>query len=175
MGRPPARCGPGLWSANEVADRLEIPRERVKTILRALREAEFGTGRGRFRCFSPADIVTIVVADRLITEGVRAERIRNACRFLREQLRVTGPPLTGHTLFTDGTSVLVNSANPEAVIDVSGQGQLVFALALHDIVVVCERGGFLPTPQPRLARVEARVNLRWRPREAPPRAAGDGG
>ncbi|MBI4220814.1 MAG: hypothetical protein HY682_11765 [Chloroflexi bacterium] len=147
--------------------------ERIRTILRALSEADFGTGRGRFRCFTPADIVTILVADRMITEGVRPARVRDACRYLREKLRVTGPPLTGHTFFTDGTTVLVNTANPDAVVDVARQGQLVFAMALHDIAVVCEEGGFLPTPQPRLARVEARVTMRWPTATAPPMASGD--
>src|SRR5437016_3299303 len=127
MGRQPAQCEDGTWSANQVADRLHIPIERIRTILRALNEADFGTGRGRYRCFAPADIVTILVADRLITEGVRPARVRDACRYLREQLRVTGPPLTGHTFFTDGRTVLVNTANPESVVDVANQGQLVFA------------------------------------------------
>jgi hypothetical protein len=173
MGRSVARCPDGSWSASEVADRLQLSKERVKTILRALAHEEFGTGRGRFRCFMPHDVVTILVADRLISEGVRPSRVRDACRYLREKLRAIGPPLTQYTLFTDGRSVLVSTEDSETVVDVSAQGQLVFALTLHDIAIACERAGFLSPAQPRLARVEASVTLRW-PTSEPPEALSGG-
>ena len=161
MGRTPAQCAPGTWSAAEVTTRLGLSRERVNTVLRALADETFGTGRGRFRCFAARDIVTLLVADRLITEGVRPIRVKAACRYLRERLGAIGPPLTQYTLFTDGRSVLVGTDEPQALVDVSEQGQLVFALALHDIVVACERSGFLTQAQPRFAQVEASVRLRW--------------
>lgn len=167
MGRRPAQCAEGTWSASEIAERLSIPRERIKGILRALSEGELGTGRGRFRCFAPRDVMTIVVADRLISEGVRPSRVREACRYLREELRAGRYPLTEYTLFTDGTTVLVRIGQPSTVIDVAAQGQLVFALALHDLAVVCERAGFLRPAQPRFAQVEAAVQLRWATAEPP--------
>jgi hypothetical protein len=135
-------------------------RTRLDHLLRyALRGERLGTGR--FRCFSAGDILSIAVADRLLKQGVRPSRIREACRYLRQNLPVGDAPLTRYTFFTDGRTVLVNTANPDVVIDVAGQGQLVFAMALQDVVLACERAQFLPQPQPRLAEVVASVTIRW--------------
>jgi len=161
-GRRPAHetCGDGLWSAGQVTEGLGLPRTRLDHLLRnALRGERLGTGR--FRCFTVEEILTIAVADRLQGQGVRPGRIRAACRYLRDHLRVEGPPLSGYTFFTDGQTVLVNTVDPEVVIDVGGQGQLVFAMALQDIVLACERANFLRRPQTRYEEVVASVRLRW--------------
>src|SRR4249919_772822 len=86
-------CGENSWSANQVAHGLGITRTRLDHLLRgALRGEALGTGR--FRCFSVEDILAIAVADRLLRQGVRPARIRNACQYLRDNLRVEGAPLT---------------------------------------------------------------------------------
>ena len=144
----------------QVAEGLGIPRTRLDHLLRyPLRGERLGTGK--FRCFTVEDILAIAVADRLLVQGVRPARIREACRFLRENLRIEGVPLARFTFFTDGRTVLVDTADPEVVIDVGGQGQLVFAMALQDVVLACERGRFLPQPQPRFEEVVASVKIRW--------------
>jgi len=153
-------CGDNSWSANQVAEGLGLSRTRLDHLLRhALRGERLGTGK--FRCFSSEDILTIAVADRLLGQGVRPARIRETCRYLRENVRVEGAPLTRFTFFTDGRTVLVNTADPDVVIDVGGQGQLVFAMALHDVVLACARARFLRDPQPRLDEVVASVRIRW--------------
>src|SRR5437867_773540 len=161
MGRRPASemCGDGTWSADAVAQRLGIPVRRVRHLAsNALLDAR---GSGKFRCFTVTEILTIAVAHRLRADGVPLPRIRAACRHLREKLRVAEGPLSRFTFFTDGRSVLVDTSNPEAVMDVSEGGQLVFAMALHDIVRACHRGRFLPIDDPPVEEIA--VKLRWKP------------
>jgi len=160
MGRTRAACPDGSWPAEAVAKRLRIDRDRLKYLLRALRDEGFGTGR--FRCFSVEQILAIGVADRLMSQGVRPAKVRAACTYLRRHVQLGVVPLTAYTFFTDGRTVLVNTKDPAVVIDVAGQGQLVFAMALHDVVLACDRAQFLTIRQPRLKEIVASVKLRWR-------------
>lgn len=112
MGRARASCPDGAWSGEAVAERLQIDRDRLKYVLRALRDEGFGTGK--FRCFSIEQILAIAVADRLMNQGVRPAKVREACRYLRENVN-SAAPLTAYTFFTDGHTVLVNTADPEVV------------------------------------------------------------
>jgi DNA-binding transcriptional MerR regulator len=160
MGRRPASevCGDGTWSADVVAARLRIPVRRVRHLARnALMNSQ---GSGQVHCFTGAEILTIAVAHRLASQGVAMARIRAACRHLRGNLRIVNGPLSRFTFFTDGKSVLVDTSNPDAVMDVSQGGQLVFAIALHDIVRACHRARFLPATEPPVEEISVRV--RWK-------------
>jgi DNA-binding transcriptional MerR regulator len=151
-------CGDNTWSAEAVARRLSIPVRRVRHLARnALLNAR---GSGQFRCFSVEEILTIAVAHRLASHGVSMARIQAACRHLRDKLRVVEGPLSRFTFFTDGKSVLIDTSNPQAVMDVSQGGQLVFAMALHDIVRSCYRAKFLPAADPPIDEIS--VRLRWK-------------
>jgi DNA-binding transcriptional MerR regulator len=160
MGRRPASqiCGDGTWPADQVASRLRIPVRRVRHLARTALADERGSGK--FRCFTATEILTVAVADRLAASGVRLARIRAACHHLREKLRVAEGPLSRFTFFTDGRSVLIDTSNPEAMMDVSEGGQLVFAIALHDIVRTCRRARFLPAAEPPVDEVV--VKVRWK-------------
>jgi|SRR5689334_14038687 len=159
MGRRPVGCAEGTWSAEEVADGLGIPARRVRHLASIAVVGRLGSGR--FRCLDATEILTIAVANRLASEGVPLTKIRAACRHLRQNLNVGEAPLSRFTFFTDGRSVLVDTSNPDAVMDVSEGGQLVFAIALNDIVRACHEARFLPpTSAPPVE--ELVVKLRWK-------------
>ena len=161
MGRRPAHqvCGDGTWSADQVAERLGIPARRVRHLASVALLAPRGSGK--FRCFTSTEILTVAVAERLRADGVPLTRIRAACQHLREKLQVAEGPLSRFTFFTDGRSVLIDTSNPDAIMDVSEGGQLVFAIALHDIVHACRRARFLP-PAADPPAEEIVVKLRWK-------------
>ncbi len=88
------------------------------------------TGSGSQRLYSFRDILVLKLVKRLLDTGVSLQQIRLAV----EQLRASGiSDLTNTTLMSDGARVYLCTSQDE-VIDLLGQGQGVFAIAVGRVL-----------------------------------------
>jgi len=88
------------------------------------------TKRGRFRLYSPTDVLALKVAKRLMDAGVTLMRVKRAIKYLRRKAISTENPLAQYTLIANGKQILVLTDDTGKLIDVTEGGQLVFAMAL---------------------------------------------
>ena len=163
MGRRAARegCGDGFWSAAQVASKLRIEPRRLRDLAQLIGAVH---GRGNHACYKTTEVLAMVVAIRLGKEGVRRDAIRRACQYLREHLPGQ-TPLSGYSFFSDGRTILVDTGG-QGLLEVSNSGQLVFGMALHDVVQRCERAGFLPRLGADAPEIKARVEVTWTQRRS---------
>jgi DNA-binding transcriptional MerR regulator len=147
------------WSPKQVADCLGLKPRRVTYLAEKLLRHPGDIGRGNHVRYTTSEVLALGVAQRLNDEGVKIDKLRDACLFLKEQLP-NNVPLTGFSFFTDGQTVLVETEQPFAVLDVGNRGQLVFAMALHDIAIRCQAAGILRDQPPR-SEITASVTFRW--------------
>lgn len=88
------------------------------------------TGSGSQRLYSFRDILVLKLVKRLLDAGVSLQQIRIAV----DQLRVAGiSDLTNTTLMSDGVTVYLCTSQDE-VIDLLGQGQGVFGIAVGRVL-----------------------------------------
>ncbi len=88
------------------------------------------TGSGSQRLYSFRDILVLKLVKRLLDTGVSLQQIRLAV----EQLRASGIlDLTNTTLMSDGARVYLCTSQDE-VIDLLGQGQGVFGIAVSRVL-----------------------------------------
>lgn len=88
------------------------------------------TGSGSQRLYSFRDILVLKLVKRLLDTGVSLQQIRTSV----EQLKAAGiADLTNTTLMSDGARVYLCTSQDE-VIDLLGQGQGVFGIALGRLV-----------------------------------------
>ena len=88
------------------------------------------TGSGSQRLYSFRDILVLKLVKRLLDTGVSLQQIRLAV----EQLRASGiSDLTNTTLMSDGARVYLCTSQDE-VIDLLGQGQGVFGIAVGRVL-----------------------------------------
>ena len=164
MGRRPASetCRDGYWPVGQVATRLGLSLATVRSHARLLGLLG-GVGRGNHVCFSSTEVLAIAVADRLKRQGVRSATVARACAYLASHLPGQ-TPLAGYSFFTDGHTILVETGDPAVVLDVGASGQLVFGMALRDVVLRCQQAGLM-TGQTDVDHIEAAVRVRWQPRQ----------
>ena len=88
------------------------------------------TGSGSQRLYSFRDILVLKLVKRLLDTGVSLQQIRTSV----EQLKASGiADLTNTTLMSDGARVYLCTSQDE-VIDLLGQGQGVFGIAVGRLV-----------------------------------------
>ena len=92
------------------------------------------SGHGSTRLYSFFDLIQMRVAKTLIEGGVSLQKIRKTLKYLRIHAPKVKNPLGELKFLTDGDSVFVLTADKNTVEDVLKNGQLVFALALGNIV-----------------------------------------
>ena len=109
-------------------------------------KAAEGTGSIRLSSFN--DLVALRVVRRLKEGGIPLQAIRKAVKFLRENLPAVCDPLSELTLVTDSRSIFALCINERQLIDTLKGGQLIFAVALQDIVVDLQSQLPEPTPAP---------------------------
>lgn len=91
---------------------------------------QLASGSGSQRLYSFRDILLLKLVKRLLDTGVSLQQIRMAV----EQLRKSGiSDLTNTTLMSDGASVYLCTSQDE-VIDLLGQGQGVFGIAVGRVL-----------------------------------------
>lgn len=105
--------------------------DRTHFIKPSVREAA-GTGSARLYAFS--DMVQLKVAKTLLDKGVSLQKIRKAITYLKKNMPEVEKPLAELRFLTDGETIFVLTDNKKAIIDTLKSGQIVFSIALGDIV-----------------------------------------
>lgn len=101
--------------------------DRTQLVVPSIQTA---TGSGSQRLYSFRDILVLKLVKRLLDTGVSLQQIRIAV----EQLKVAGvSDLTNTTLMSDGARVYLCTSQDE-VIDLLGQGQGVFGIAVGRVL-----------------------------------------
>jgi hypothetical protein len=74
------------------------------------------------------------VAKTLLDGGVSLQKIRKSLQYLRAHAPEVKKPLAELRFLTDGDAVFVLTADKEKIVDALNNGQLVFSIALGDLV-----------------------------------------
>lgn len=105
--------------------------DRTHFIKPSIKEAAgYGTGR----LYSFEDVVQLKVARTLIDKGVSLQKIRKAITFLKKNFPDVQKPLAEMRFLTDGETIFVLADKKEKILDALAQGQMVFALAIGELI-----------------------------------------
>jgi DNA-binding transcriptional MerR regulator len=91
-------------------------------------------GKGSRREYSFQDLVQLRVAKALRDGGISFQKIRKALSWLRRHFPEKKAPLAELRLVTDGANIFIMERNLEKIMDSLNKGQLVFSLALGEII-----------------------------------------
>ena len=97
----------------------------------SLKEA---AGYGSGRLYSFEDIVQLKVAKTLIDKGVSLQKMRKAITYLKKNFPDVKKPLAQMRFITDGETIFKISNEGKVILDILSHGQMVFALALGEII-----------------------------------------
>ncbi len=92
------------------------------------------TGYGSSRLYSFLDLVQMRVAKTLLDGGVSLQKIRKSLQYLRAHAPEVRKPFAEQRFLTDGDSIFVLTNDKDKIIDTLRNGQLVFSVALGDLV-----------------------------------------
>lgn len=92
------------------------------------------SGHGSVRLYSFTDLVQMRVAKALLDKGLSLQKIRKAVTYLKKNMPDVKQPLSALKFLTDGSSVFVLTKDDRQVIDVLRKGQLMFYIALGDLI-----------------------------------------
>jgi predicted RNase H-like HicB family nuclease len=105
--------------------------DRTHFIKPSVKEASgYGTGR----LYSFEDVVQLKVAKTLIDKGVSLQKIRKAITYLKKNFPDVKKPLAEMKFLTDGETIFVLADKKEKILDTLKKGQMVFALALGELI-----------------------------------------
>ncbi len=105
--------------------------DRTHFIKPTVKEASgYGTGR----LYSFADIVQLKVAKTLKDKGVSLQKIRKSISYLKTHFPDMKKPLAEMRFLTDGETIFVLTKDNRAILDTLARGQMVFALAIGEII-----------------------------------------
>jgi len=105
--------------------------DRSHFIKPSLQEAK---GTGSARLYALVDLIQLRVARTLLEKGLSLQKIRKCLTFLQKRAPEVEKPLAQLRLLTDGESIFVLTKDPKTMVDTLRGGQLVFSLALGEIV-----------------------------------------
>ncbi|MDA8238855.1 MAG: MerR family transcriptional regulator [Nitrospiraceae bacterium] len=91
-------------------------------------------GHGSVRLYSFNDLVQMKVAKTLLDKGISLQQIRKAITYLKKNMPEVERPLAELRFLTDGESIFVLTKDKKVIIDTLRSGQLVFSIALGEIV-----------------------------------------
>jgi len=92
------------------------------------------SGYGSVRLYSFNDLIQMKVAKTLLDKGISLQQIRKAITFLKKNMPEVARPLAEMRFLTDGATIFVLTKDKKKIIDTLKSGQLVFAIALGEIV-----------------------------------------
>ncbi len=105
--------------------------DRTHFIKPSVKEASgYGTGR----LYSFEDVVQLKVAKTLIDKGVSLQKIRKAITYLKKNFPDVKKPLAEMRFLTDGETIFVLADKKEKILDTLARGQMVFALAIGELI-----------------------------------------
>jgi predicted RNase H-like HicB family nuclease len=91
-------------------------------------------GYGSARLYSFTDLVQMKVAKTLIDKGITLQKIRKSITYLKKNMPDVDEPLSELKFLTDGNTVFVITGDDRQIVDTLKKGQLVFAIALGDLI-----------------------------------------
>ena len=91
-------------------------------------------GYGSVRLYSFNDLVQLKVAKTIMDKGISLQKIRKAINYLKKNMSGIKKPLAEIKFLTDGETIFVLTKDRKKIIDTLKSGQLVFAIALGEIV-----------------------------------------
>jgi len=92
------------------------------------------SGRGSVRLYSFNDLIQLKVAKTLMDKGISLQEIRKAINYLKKNMPEIEKPLSELRFLTDGETIFTLTKNKKEIIDVLKNGQLVFSIALGEII-----------------------------------------
>jgi len=92
------------------------------------------TGYGSARLYSFTDLIQMKVAKNLKDNGITLQKMRKSLIYLRKNMPDVEKPLADLRFLTDGNTIFVLTRKNSEIIDTLRQGQLVFAVALGDLI-----------------------------------------
>lgn len=92
------------------------------------------SGYGSVRLYSFVDLIQLKVAKTLMDKGISLQKIRKAINYLKKNMPEIEKPLSKLRFLTDGETIFVLTIDKKAMIDTLRNGQLVFSLALGEII-----------------------------------------
>ena len=92
------------------------------------------SGYGSVRLYSFSDLIQMKVAGTLLDKGISLQKIRKAIIYLKKNMPEIEKPLLELRFLTDGETIFVLTRNQKEIIDTLRSGQLVFSIALGEIV-----------------------------------------
>jgi len=92
------------------------------------------TGQGSVRLYGFVDLVQMKVAKMLLDKGVTLQKLRKALTYLKKHMGEIEKPLAELRFLTDGETLFVLTESNQQIIDTLRGGQLVFSIALGEIV-----------------------------------------
>lgn len=105
--------------------------DRTHFIKPTVREA---TGYGSVRLYSFNDLIQLRIAKTLMDKGISLQKIRKAINYLKKNMPEIKKPLAEMKFLTDGETIFVLTKNNKVIIDTLKSGQLIFSIALGEIV-----------------------------------------
>jgi predicted RNase H-like HicB family nuclease len=92
------------------------------------------TGYGSVRLYSFTDLVQMRVAKILMDKGISLQKTRKSITYLKKNMPDVEKPLSELRFLTDGSTAFVITGDDKQIIDTLKKGQLVFAIALGDLI-----------------------------------------
>lgn len=92
------------------------------------------SGYGSVRLYSFNDLIQLRVAKTLMDKGISLQKIRKAINYLKKNMPEIKKPLSELRFLTDGETIFVLTKDKKEIIDTLRSGQLVFSIALGEIV-----------------------------------------
>ncbi len=107
--------------------------DRTHFIKPSVREA---AGYGSARLYSFTDLIQLRVVKILKDKGVSLQKIKKALRYLNKHMPDIDKPLVDLRFCTDGETIFVITRKNSEIIDAVRNGQLVFTMALGEMIDV---------------------------------------
>lgn len=92
------------------------------------------SGYGSVRLYSFSDLVQLKVAKTLMDKSISLQKIRKAISYLKKNMPEIQKPLSELRFLTDGETIFVLTKDSKKIIDTLKSGQVVFSIALGEIV-----------------------------------------
>lgn len=92
------------------------------------------SGYGSVRLYSFNDLIQLRFAKTLMDKGISLQKIRKAINYLKKNLPEVEKPLSELRFLTDGETIFVLTKDKREIIDTLKSGQLIFSIALGEIV-----------------------------------------
>lgn len=105
--------------------------DKTHFIKPSVREA---AGYGSVRLYSFTDLVQMKVAKTLMDKGIALQKIRKSITYLKKSLPDVEKPLSELRFLTDSNTVFVITRDDKQIVDTLKKGQLVFSIALGDLI-----------------------------------------